>query len=92
MRWFGKQAATGEVQTASADELAAVRRELATALHELGLLRRDVADLDDKFLRWRGRQAKRQALDEADAPPANGAQPQLPSVAQLKAAGRYPWK
>lgn len=65
-----------------------MRRELATALHELGLLRREVADLDDKFRRWRSRDAKRAAVDEADEP-RNG---HLPTVASLKAQGKFPWK
>jgi hypothetical protein len=64
-----------------------MRRELATALHELGLLRRDVADLDDKFRRWRSRDAKRAQVDESDEP-RNGAL----TVTQLKAQGRFPWK
>jgi len=85
--WFSKPAVTERASTADAESFAAVRRELATALHEVGLLRREVADLDDKFRRWRSRDAKRAAVDEADEP-ANGAL----TVAQLRAQGRFPWK
>lgn len=58
-------------------------------------------DLHDQFRRFRARVTKRQSLDEGDregapavgapagARPVNGA---LPSIAQLRASGRWPLK
>jgi hypothetical protein len=66
--------------------------------HRLDALERAYDDLHDQFRRFRGRATKRMALDEAEAreaAPANGAAPAgraaLPSVAALRAAGRYPF-
>jgi hypothetical protein len=57
---------------------------------------RDLDDLDESLRRFKGRRAKTAALDDnpPDPQPVNGARrpsTPLPSVAQLRAAGRLPW-
>lgn len=57
---------------------------------------RSIDDLDDNLRRFKGRRAKTAALDDAppDPQPVNGARrpsTPLPTVAQLRAAGRLPW-
>jgi hypothetical protein len=72
-----------------------------TALElDLAAQRRAHDDLDDQFRRFRGRMSKRAALDEAEAreaAPADGAAARAParngrppSVAELRANGRWP--
>lgn len=79
-----------------ADALEASRRDVTT-------LRHDVDELMDRFRRYQGRVAKRDALDAVGDPPPTpprrhlralpdaGAGP-LPTIAELRRNGQLPWK
>lgn len=72
------------------DAVEDLRRRLKTA--EL-----DVAELGDRFRRWQARTAKRAALDEEagineeGAPARPAPRAALPTVSQLRAAGKLRW-
>jgi hypothetical protein len=79
--WFRKAGTDGNVH---ADALSALRREVDDLASQLRITTRELADLDERFRRWRGRDAKRPDL----APPRDEPQRKL-SLADFKASGRH---
>lgn len=74
-------------------EASQLRADLAAVTSELRALRRDLDDLDESFRRYRSRRAKQDPADDTAPAAANGAsRARLPTVAQLRAAGSFPFK
>lgn len=102
MAWWSKKEGSPKVED---DRIASMLRAVADLQAQVAALDamvkaqgRDLDDLDDSLRRFKGRRSKVAALDEAPPPepqPVNGARrppsTPLPSIAQLRAAGRLSW-
>jgi hypothetical protein len=62
---------------------------LADLRTDLRVLQRDLDDLDDTVRRLRGRKVKTEALDAALN---DNRERRLPTIAELRATGRLPWR
>jgi len=82
-----------EPRSGSDAEASQLRADLAAVVGELRALRRDLDDLDESFRRYRSRRAKHDPVDDSAPAAANGASKgRLPTVAQLRQAGAFPFK
>jgi hypothetical protein len=87
MSWFRKPGSDGKGSGPNAETFADLRREVADLASQLRIARRDLDDLDERFGRWRSRDAKRVARDAAEQAD-DVAQRALPTIGQFKASGR----